>query len=75
MSVIFFICNAAGLLILSPGYAFVHFKTAADAEEFTSKLSNYKDTKLESRRATATTLAAHQGVTFNLTFFSNSSFS
>jgi hypothetical protein len=46
------------------GYAFVHFKTAADAEEFTRKVSDYT---IESRRSTATTLAAHQGVSLNLT--------
>merc|ERR1719313_2359083 len=46
------------------GYAFVHFKTAADAEEFTRKVSEYT---IESRRSTATTLAAHQGVSLNLT--------
>ena len=44
------------------GYAFVHFKTAADAEEFTRKVSEYT---IESRRSTATTLAAHQGVSLN----------
>merc|ERR1719443_2658680 len=46
------------------GYAFVHFKTAAHAEEFTRKVSEYT---IESRRSTATTLAAHQGVSLNLT--------
>jgi hypothetical protein len=45
------------------GYAFVHFKTAHDAEEFTEKIAEYT---IESRRATATTLAAHQGVSLNL---------
>ena len=45
------------------GYAFVHFKTAANAEEFTRKLSEYT---FESRRP-RTTLAAHQGVSLNLT--------
>ena len=42
----------------------MHFKTAADAEEFTRKVSEYT---IESRRSTATTLAAHQGVSLNLT--------
>jgi hypothetical protein len=46
------------------GYAFVHFKTSADAEEFTRKVSEYA---IESRRSTATTHAAHQGVSLNLT--------
>jgi hypothetical protein len=46
------------------GYAFVHFKTAADAEDFSRKVSEYT---IESRRSTATTLAAHQGVSLNLT--------
>ena len=42
----------------------MHFKTAADAEEFTRKVSEYT---IESRRSTATTLAAHQGISLNLT--------
>jgi hypothetical protein len=46
------------------GYAFVHFKTAADAEEFTRKVADFT---IESRRSTATTLAAHQGISLNLT--------
>ena len=46
----------------SQGYAFVHFKTAADAEEFTRKVWKYT---VESRRSTPTTLAAHQGVSLN----------
>jgi len=46
------------------GYAFVHFKTNVDAEEFTRKVAEYT---IESRRSTATTLAAHQGVSLNLT--------
>jgi hypothetical protein len=46
------------------GFAFVHFKTAADAEEFTRKVWKYT---IESRRSTPTTLAAHQGVSLNLT--------
>jgi hypothetical protein len=46
------------------GYAFVHFKTNADAEEFTRKVAEYT---IESRRSTATTLAAHQGISLNLT--------
>jgi hypothetical protein len=45
------------------GYAFVHFKTAADADEFTRKIAEYT---IESRRSTATTLAAHQGVSLNM---------
>jgi hypothetical protein len=46
------------------GYAFVHFKTSADAEDFTQKVAEYT---IESRRSTATTLAAHQGISLNLT--------
>jgi hypothetical protein len=46
------------------GYAFLHFKTDADAQEFTRNVSEYT---IESRRSTATTLAAHQGVSLNLT--------
>merc|ERR1719247_3989462 len=45
------------------GYAFVHFKTQHYAEEFTRKIAEYT---IESRRATATTLAAHQGISLNL---------
>jgi hypothetical protein len=41
----------------------VHFKTAYDAEEFTKKIAEYT---IESRRSTATTLAAHQGISLNL---------
>jgi hypothetical protein len=46
------------------GYAFVHFTTNADAEEFTRKVAEYT---IESRRSTATTHAAHQGISLNLT--------
>jgi hypothetical protein len=46
------------------GYAFVHFKTNEAAEEFTRKVAEYT---IESRRSTATTLAAHQGISLNLT--------
>jgi hypothetical protein len=46
------------------GYAFVHFKTSADAEDFTQKVAEYT---VEARRSTATTLAAHQGISLNLT--------
>jgi hypothetical protein len=45
------------------GYAFVHFKTQADADEFTRKVTEYT---IESRRSTATTHAAHQGISLNL---------
>ena len=50
--------------IRNKGYAFVHLKTAADAEEFTRKVWKYT---VESRRSTPTTLAAHQGISLNLT--------
>jgi hypothetical protein len=46
------------------GYAFVHFHTSADAEEFTRKVAEFT---IESRRSTATTHAAHQGISLNLT--------
>jgi hypothetical protein len=46
------------------GYAFVHFNTHADADEFTKKVADYT---IESRRSTATTHAAHQGISLNLT--------
>jgi hypothetical protein len=46
------------------GYAFVHFKTQANADEFTRKVTEYT---IESRRSTATTHAAHQGISLNLT--------
>ena len=46
------------------GYAFVHFNTQADAEEFTRKVAEFT---IESRRSTATTHAAHQGISLNLT--------
>jgi hypothetical protein len=46
------------------GYAFVHFNTTADADEFTRKVAEYT---IESRRSTATTHAAHQGISLNLT--------
>jgi hypothetical protein len=45
------------------GYAFVHFKTVHDADDFTKKIADYT---IESRRSTATTLAAHQGISLNL---------
>jgi hypothetical protein len=45
------------------GYAFLHFKTIHDAEAFTKRIADFT---IESRRTTATTLAAHQGISLNL---------
>ena len=54
------------------GYAFVHFKTAADAEEFARKVSEHTtrpegSTHIQQHTLTATTPATQHGVSLNLT--------